>query len=109
MSIKGPQAFAHNLSYKENLAIHRLLGERCKSLCSVKAQIHMNETQWVRKYSGILCIVKDNAKRSYFCRLFSLVVSKMIWEQEIHNEMKIEKIRPFLLEFEGEVKNKIEQ
>lgn len=92
-----------NLSYMESEAIFPMVGERCRSLFSVKAQIYACETQWRKKYCGILCIIKDHIRRSYFCRMYCLKVNKMIWEQEICNDLKIEAIRPFLLEFEGKV------
>lgn len=36
-------------------------------------------------------------------RMYCLLLHKTLWEQEIYNELKIDKVRPFLLEFEGQV------
>lgn len=107
MSSKGQQNFSNNLTPKEKESVYRLFGEGCRSLCAVKASIYINENQWFKKYSGILCIIKDNIRRSYFCRMYRWTIKRMVWEQEIINDIKIEKVRPYMVEFQGSVSLKL--
>lgn len=93
---------------EENEAIFQLLGKNCQSLCSTIAQVYEStHNRWLKKYTGVLCFVKDNSKRSFFLRMYCLILHEMVWEQEIYNEFVIEKVRPFLLEFEGNVSDSI--
>lgn len=36
-----------------------------------------NERQWQKRYVGVACFVKDNAKKSYFIRVVDIMVS--VW------------------------------
>lgn len=93
-----------HLNEKENDAIFELIGNNCQSQCTTIAQIfEANNSRWVKKCSGVLCFIKDMSKRSYFMRMYCLLLHKTLWEHEIYNELKIDKVRPFLLEFEGQV------
>lgn len=96
-----------NLTSDENYAFFQLIGDKCQSLCSTLAQVYEQDgamkSRWIKKYSGLLCFIKDNGKRSYYMRMYCLMLHKMVWEQEIYNELIIDKTRPFLLEFEGQV------
>jgi Wiskott-Aldrich syndrome protein len=57
----------------------------------------------MKKYTGALCFVKDNAKRSYYARMFCLIKHEMMWEQEMYDTIEITRVRPYLLTFEGQV------
>ena len=96
-----------NLSSDENYALFQLIGDKCQSLCTTIAQVFFQDSavksRWIKKHSGLLCFVKDNLKRSYYMRMYCLMQHKVVWEQEIYNELIIDKLRPFLLEFEGQV------
>lgn len=93
-----------NLSPEENEAVFLLLGIGCQSQCTTIAQLfETKNNRWIKSHSGVLCLIKDNIKRSYFCRMYCLIIHEKVWEQEIYNELVIEKVRPFLLEFEGDV------
>lgn len=59
--------------------------------------------KWYYKDMGVLCLVKDNAKRSYFFRLFCLLKRQMTWEHEIYNNMYYLAPTSFLHTFEAEV------
>lgn len=60
-------------------------------------------SHWKKKYTGVVCFVKDSAIRSYFLRAYCLIKHELIWEHELYDEMKINKARPFLITFEGQV------
>lgn len=106
-SVKLSKASTY-LSGEENELVFRLLGRRCQSQCTTVAQIYQTETphtKWLKRYTGALCFVKDNSKRSYFARLFCLVRYEMVWEQEMYDTIEINKVKPYLLTFEGQVNN----
>lgn len=60
-------------------------------------------SHWKKKYTGVVCFVKDWDLRSYFLRAFCLIKHELIWEHELYDAMKINKARSFLLTFEGQV------
>lgn len=60
-------------------------------------------SHWIKKSSGILCFIKDNSRRSYFLHVYCTSTHQLIWEQEIYNTMEINKTKPFLVTFEGDV------
>ncbi|KAL7022101.1 hypothetical protein ACKWTF_012133 [Chironomus riparius] len=103
-SVKLSKASTY-LSGEENELVFRLLGRRCQSQCTTVAQIYQTEaphTRWMKRYTGALCFVKDNSNRSYFARLFCLVKHELVWEQEMYDTIEINKVKPFLLTFEGQ-------
>ena len=61
-------------------------------------------TQWMKKDVGVLCLVRDINRRSYFFRLFCTLRNRMIWEHEIYNSMQYLAPKPFLHTFEAEVR-----
>lgn len=95
------------LSGEENDLVFRLIGRRCQSQCTTVAQIYLTESpehqRWIKKHTGALCFVKDNAKRSYYCRLFCLIRHEVVWEQEMYDTVEVTRVRPYLLSFEGQV------
>jgi neural Wiskott-Aldrich syndrome protein len=97
---------SNNLSKDENELVFHLMGRRCTSLCTTVAQVYLTEPpdcRWMKKATGALCFVKDNAKRSYYCRLFCLIKHTVMWEQEMYDTIEISKTLPYLLTFEGQV------
>lgn len=62
---------------------------------------HPIHTRWSKRGVGIVMFVKDNAKRSYFYRFYCANESKIIWEQELYNEMELHFPKDFLITFEG--------
>lgn len=95
------------LSSEENELVFRLVGRRCVTQCTTVAQMYTTEgpshSRWIRKHTGALCFVKDNAKRSYYCRIYCLVKHELLWEQEMYDTIDIARTRPYLLTFEGQV------
>nr|CAD7571384.1 unnamed protein product [Timema californicum] len=61
-----------------------------------------DHSAWRRRDSGVLCLVKDNQRRSYFFRLFCLSRRQMVWEHEVYNTMDYKSPKPFLHTFEAE-------
>ncbi|XP_070503678.1 actin nucleation-promoting factor WASL [Chironomus tepperi] len=103
-SVKLSKASTY-LSGEENELVFRLLGRRCQSQCTTVAQIYQTETphtRWLKRYTGALCFVKDNSKRSYYARMFCLIKHEMVWEQEMYDTIEINKVKPYLLTFEGQ-------
>lgn len=95
------------LSNEENEVVFRMVGRRSVSQCTTVAQLFITEgpthSRWIKKYTGALCFIKDNAKRSYYCRMFCLMRHEMVWEQEMYDTIDIARTRPYLLTFEGQV------
>ncbi|XP_037711931.1 neural Wiskott-Aldrich syndrome protein [Drosophila subpulchrella] len=93
------------LTQEENEAVFRLLGKKCQTLNTAVVQIYKTEgsahAHWKKRYTGVVCFVKDSAIRSYFMRAYCLIKNELIWEHEIYDGMQVVKSRPFLLTFEG--------
>ncbi|XP_011295408.1 actin nucleation-promoting factor WASL-like isoform X2 [Musca domestica] len=94
------------LTQEENEAVFRMVGEKCQTLNTAVVQIYKTEasahSHWKKKYTGVVCFVKDWDLRSYFLRAFCLIKHELIWEHELYDAMKINKARSFLLTFEGQ-------
>nr|CAD7406369.1 unnamed protein product [Timema cristinae] len=94
------------LQHEENEQIFRLLGSRCQTLATAVVQLFLTDppdhSAWRRRDSGVLCLVKDNQRRSYFFRLFCLSRRQMVWEHEVYNTMDYKSPKPFLHTFEAE-------
>lgn len=79
------------LSIQENERLVDLLGRRCVTLATAVVQLYMalpySPAHWSLQYTGVVCFVKDNPRRSYFMRLYDIKEGKMIWEQELYNQM----------------------
>jgi len=78
-----------------------------QTLNTAVVQIYKTEgsahAHWKKRYTGVVCFVKDSAIRSYFMRAYCLIKNELIWEHEIYDGMQVVKSRPFLLTFEGSV------
>jgi neural Wiskott-Aldrich syndrome protein len=62
-----------------------------------------HHTSWVQREFGVLCLVKDNIRRSYFFRLYCLTRNILVWEHEVYLHIDYRSPRPFLHTFEAEV------
>lgn len=51
-----------------------------QSLCSAVVQVYGADknSSWVKKCSGVACLVKDSTQRSYFIRVFDIKVSQQM-------------------------------
>ena len=68
-------ANSHLLTREENAVAFRLLGQKCQSLATAVVQIYQSEPQsnhnrWNKRSCGVVCFVKDNARRLIFLYLF---------------------------------------
>ncbi|XP_053552129.1 actin nucleation-promoting factor WAS isoform X2 [Bombina bombina] len=86
---------------QENQKVFQLLGRKCTTLATSVVQLYLaqNGDRWIKQYCGVLCFVKDNPKRSYFIRLFDLTEEKMLWEQELYQQLMYITPRPFFHTF----------
>ncbi|XP_028849466.1 wiskott-Aldrich syndrome protein-like isoform X2 [Denticeps clupeoides] len=94
------------LSPQEHDKLLDLLGRRCVSLVTTVVQLYMalphNPNCWCLQNTGVLCFVKDNHQRSYFIRLFDVQAGKLLWEQELFNQLVYKRARPFFHTFAGD-------
>ncbi|XP_067269826.1 actin nucleation-promoting factor WAS isoform X1 [Pseudorasbora parva] len=94
------------LSPQENERLEDLLGRRCVSLSSAVVQLLMavpsEPNHWTPQQSGVVCFVKDSHLRSFFIRLYDIKAGKLVWEQEIYNQLMYQKVRPFFHTFPGD-------
>ncbi|XP_059049282.1 actin nucleation-promoting factor WASL-like [Achroia grisella] len=94
------------LSREENDQVFSLIGPKCQSLATAVVQLFTTEgpahSEWKKKDTGVLCLIKDNAKRSYFFRMYCLCRKTMIWEHEVYLQIEYKSPRPYLHTFEAE-------
>ncbi|XP_073397386.1 actin nucleation-promoting factor WAS [Dendrobates tinctorius] len=73
----------------ENQKVIQLLGRKCMTLATTVVQLLMspNNDHWIKQSCGVVCLVKDNPKRSYFIRIYDIMEEKLIWEQELYQQL----------------------
>ncbi|XP_060108438.1 actin nucleation-promoting factor WAS [Heteronotia binoei] len=90
----------------ENQQVFELLGRKCTTMVTTVAQLFLalppNSRIWSKQGCGVLCFVKDNPKRSYFIRFYDLKDRKMIWEQELYNQLVYTTITSYFHTFQGD-------
>lgn len=78
-----------------------------QTLATAVIQLFLSEppqhSSWAYRDTGVLCLVKDNFRRSYFFRLFCLQRSGIVWEHEVYNHIEYRSPRSYLHTFEAEV------
>ncbi|KAM9326939.1 actin nucleation-promoting factor WAS [Gastrophryne carolinensis] len=109
MSRGTPTAGARNqenvssalLTPQENQKVFQLLGRKCTALVSTVVQLLLAQSgsQWVKHCCGVVCLVKDNPRRSYFIRVYDITEEKLVWEQEIYQELSYHISRPYFHTF----------
>lgn len=91
------------LNQQENDKFEDLLGRRCASMATAVAQLFMalphSPSTWSLQHTGVVAFVKDNPQRSYFIRMFDLKVGRLVWEQELYNQLDYSTPRPFFHTF----------
>uniref|UniRef100_A0A1B6CW90 WH1 domain-containing protein n=2 Tax=Clastoptera arizonana TaxID=38151 RepID=A0A1B6CW90_9HEMI len=94
------------LSLEENETVFHLLGPRCQSLATTVIQLYITigaeHNEWYKKDTGVLCLVKDNLRRSYFFRLYCPSRQQLVWEHEVYNSMEYNAPQNYLHTFEAE-------
>ncbi|XP_063745571.1 actin nucleation-promoting factor WAS-like isoform X3 [Eleginops maclovinus] len=100
---KTESARSSLLSQQENEKCEDIMGRRCASMATAVAQLFMalpnSPSVWSLQHTGVVCFVKDNLQRSYFIRLFDLKMGKMVWQQEIYNQLVYSSPQPFFHTF----------
>ncbi|KAL1269871.1 hypothetical protein QQF64_032160 [Cirrhinus molitorella] len=104
---KGQESVGSSLlTLQENERLEDLLGRRCVSLSSAVVQLLMalpsEPNRWTPQQSGVVCFVKDSPLRSFFIRLYDIKAGKLVWEQEIYNQLMYQRTRPFFHTFPGD-------
>ncbi|XP_059488828.1 actin nucleation-promoting factor WASL-like [Neocloeon triangulifer] len=94
------------LNDAENEQVFKLLGHKCQTMATAVVQLFSSEpphhSSWVQRDCGVLCLVKDNIRRSYFFRVYCLTRRILIWEQEVYNHIDYKSPKPYLHTFEAE-------
>ena len=58
-------------------------------------QIYQSEgpghLRWSKRSCGVAAFVKDNARRSYFVRIFDMDRQMLVFDQEVYNQFRYEK------------------
>uniref|UniRef100_A0A8D8LHC9 Neural Wiskott-Aldrich syndrome protein n=3 Tax=Cacopsylla melanoneura TaxID=428564 RepID=A0A8D8LHC9_9HEMI len=94
------------LTPEENEQVFRLLGNRCQTLSTTVIQLFSTDgpdkNEWHKRCFGVLCLVKDNPRKSYFFRLFCLTRKQLLWEHELYKGMEYMAPQNFLHIFEAE-------
>uniref|UniRef100_A0A1B6MIX4 WH1 domain-containing protein n=2 Tax=Graphocephala atropunctata TaxID=36148 RepID=A0A1B6MIX4_9HEMI len=100
------QRLSNLLTREENECIFSLFGTRCESLATTVVQVFVTNApehcDWSKLDAGVLCLVKDHLKRSYYFRLYCPERRCMVWEHEVYNSMQYNAPRPFLHTFEAQ-------
>ncbi|EMP26954.1 Wiskott-Aldrich syndrome protein [Chelonia mydas] len=91
----------------ENQQVFELLGRKCTTLVTSVAQLYCalppNSQVWGKQGCGVLCLVKDNPRRSYFIRLFNIKERRLTWEMELSSQLVYSAVTPYFHTFPGDV------
>ncbi|KAM9327930.1 actin nucleation-promoting factor WASL-like isoform 2-T2 [Pholidichthys leucotaenia] len=92
------------LTQQENECLFSYLGRKCITLSSAVVQVYAADrnASWNKRCCGVACLVKDNPQRSYFIRVFDLKDGKVMFEQELYNNISIYLPRPYFITFAGD-------
>lgn len=94
------------LKPEENEHVFQLIGNRCQCLAAGVIQLYLTEAplhkDWIKKNTGIITLIRDNPRRSFFLRLYCLQRKIMIWEHEIYNSMDYKAPMSYFHTFEAE-------
>ena len=58
--------------------------------------------KWNKRSCGVVCLVKDNPKRSYFIRVLDFDRKTVVFDQEIYNQFRYRSPRAYFHTFEAE-------
>ncbi|XP_058798236.1 actin nucleation-promoting factor WASL-like isoform X2 [Phymastichus coffea] len=94
------------LKPEENDQVFRLLGNRCQCLAAGIIQLYLTESprhnEWIKKNTGIITLIRDTSKRSFFLRLYCIQRKAMLWEHEVYNSMDYKAPVNYFHTFEAE-------
>lgn len=84
----------------------QLIGNRCQCLAAGIIQLYLTEPplhrDWIKKSTGIITLIRDNPRRSFFLRLYCLQKKAMLWEHEVYNSMDYKAPMSYFHTFEAE-------
>lgn len=94
------------LKPEENEQVFQLIGNRCQCLAAGVIQLYLTEPplhkDWIKKSTGIITLIRDNPRRSFFLRLYCLQRKAMLWEHEVYNSMEYKAPISYFHTFEAE-------
>ncbi|RWS09452.1 neural Wiskott-Aldrich syndrome protein-like protein [Dinothrombium tinctorium] len=95
------------LNGDENNLVFNLLSKRCVTLATAVVQLLTTEppihSKWTKRATGVVCFVRDAAKRSYFIRVFDIDNKKQcVWQQEIYTTFEYKTPREYFHTFEAD-------
>ncbi|XP_023808357.1 neural Wiskott-Aldrich syndrome protein isoform X1 [Oryzias latipes] len=92
------------LTSQENDCLFNYLGRKCTTLSSAVVQVYTGDRNgsWNKRCCGVACLVKDNPQRSYFIRVFDIKDGRMMYEQELYQDFKMQMPRTYFATFAGD-------
>jgi len=95
------------LTQEENQLVASMIGSRCQALATTVVQVYRSEgpghaVRWNKRTCGVVCFIKDNAKRSYYIRVYDMDRTLLVFDQEIYNQFRYKAPRPYFHTFEGD-------
>ncbi|XP_024143472.1 WASP like actin nucleation promoting factor b [Oryzias melastigma] len=92
------------LTHQENECLFNYLGRKCTSMSSAVVQVYTGDRNgsWSKRCCGVACLVKDNPQRSYFIRVFDIKDGRMMFEQELYQDFKMQNHRNYFASFAGD-------
>ncbi|KAJ8682296.1 hypothetical protein QAD02_018088 [Eretmocerus hayati] len=93
------------LKPEENEQLFRLIGNRCQCLAAGIIQLYLTEpphNEWIKRSTGIITLIRDTSKRSFFLRLYCIQRKAMLWEHEVYNSMEYKAPVDYFHTFEAE-------
>ncbi|XP_011497860.1 PREDICTED: neural Wiskott-Aldrich syndrome protein [Ceratosolen solmsi marchali] len=94
------------LKPEENDQVFRLIGNRCQCLAAGIIQLYLteppNHNEWIKKNTGIITLIRDTSKRSFFLRLYCIQRKVLLWEHEVYNSMEYKAPVNYFHTFEAE-------
>ncbi|XP_033211048.1 neural Wiskott-Aldrich syndrome protein-like isoform X2 [Belonocnema kinseyi] len=69
-------------------------------------QLYLTEppshNEWLKRNTGVITLIRDNPKRSFFLRLYCPQKKAMLWEHEVYNAIDYKAPTSYFHTFEGE-------
>ncbi|CAG0909941.1 unnamed protein product, partial [Cyprideis torosa] len=62
----------------------------------------LDDRSWEKMAAGVVTLIRDNEKRSFFIRVFSIVREMQLFEQELYLQFELKQMSPFFYAFEGD-------
>ncbi|XP_054712502.1 actin nucleation-promoting factor WASL-like isoform X2 [Uloborus diversus] len=105
-SKKAQNVSSNLLSQEENRKIFLSLGKQRTTIATAVVQLFLTEesyhSTWHKKCCGVVCLVKDCERRSYFIKVFDMDKMAWQWEQELYNPFEYKSKAVFFHIFEAD-------